>query len=275
MALFDIIAAIIFVLTSTILFNGRFRENRFLVLCAGAVALVSTYYLTRQLVDQLISERLPRQTSGPSSQPPSIPQFDATAIWAPSPDLDLYHYYGNNCHSNGISTGDCLVEAMKANGASPAAIEFSKQYERIGTLAGDSAYGYMSAFHELGAIDAATVVHPFLMDEQEQVVLVNGDPPIMTLVGSDWDDVLKSINFHSNPEFQKIFVQYPRAELWKVKGVVSSEMTRDGGESILVIWDIRNGCRACGEVGTARIWYTFDRQRRFKSAKLFTVARSP
>jgi formylglycine-generating enzyme required for sulfatase activity len=45
----EILAALFFVGSSGLLFSERFRKNRVLVLCAAALALTSTYYLTVQI----------------------------------------------------------------------------------------------------------------------------------------------------------------------------------------------------------------------------------
>jgi hypothetical protein len=50
----EIVAALIFVFSSGLLFNGRFRENYWAVGVAGAVALVSSYFLLESLIQRLI-----------------------------------------------------------------------------------------------------------------------------------------------------------------------------------------------------------------------------
>jgi hypothetical protein len=93
MAIFlDIVAALLFVGSSGLLFNARFRENAFLVICAGLIALASTYFLTRQIVeevvDEMISERLAKQQqvvpTAPQTAPPSnVPETAAPTTSGP------------------------------------------------------------------------------------------------------------------------------------------------------------------------------------------------
>lgn len=59
--LLELIAAFFFVASSGLFFNERFRSNRWLILCAGVVALASTYFLTEELIDRAISRRLEPQ----------------------------------------------------------------------------------------------------------------------------------------------------------------------------------------------------------------------
>jgi hypothetical protein len=53
-----IFAGILFVGSSGMLFNERFRSNKWLVLIAGCIALISTYLLTVQLVDLVLSRKI-------------------------------------------------------------------------------------------------------------------------------------------------------------------------------------------------------------------------
>jgi|SRR5208337_3785262 len=52
MILLDIIAAILFILSSGVLFNQKFRDNAFLVIMAGVIAIVSTYFLGEQILER-------------------------------------------------------------------------------------------------------------------------------------------------------------------------------------------------------------------------------
>jgi hypothetical protein len=52
---FEWIAAFLFVASSGLLFNSRFRQHTILSVIAGIIALVSTYFLTREIVDESIA----------------------------------------------------------------------------------------------------------------------------------------------------------------------------------------------------------------------------
>ncbi len=66
MWLWDVLAAALFVASSGLLFNKRYRENVYLLTLAGLVALVATYLMTKDIVTRIVDERLAAQTSAHS-----------------------------------------------------------------------------------------------------------------------------------------------------------------------------------------------------------------
>lgn len=66
----EIIAALLFVGSTGILFNDKFRKNRLLVLCAAAIALASTYLLTEQVVRAVVRQTLDQQSVARQNAPP-------------------------------------------------------------------------------------------------------------------------------------------------------------------------------------------------------------
>jgi hypothetical protein len=52
MPIVEIVAALLFVGSSGLFFNERFRKNRVLIAGAGIIALVSTYFLTVEIVNR-------------------------------------------------------------------------------------------------------------------------------------------------------------------------------------------------------------------------------
>jgi len=76
MLLGDVLSAFLFVASSGLLFNKKFRESRILVVCAGIIALASTYFLTRQIVEEVVSERL-QMLDGRSTEP-AAPEAKST-----------------------------------------------------------------------------------------------------------------------------------------------------------------------------------------------------
>ncbi len=73
LAIIELVAACFFVASSGLFFNERFRNSRLLVLCAGLIALVSTYFLTEELIDRAISRRLASESEQPAQQQPALP----------------------------------------------------------------------------------------------------------------------------------------------------------------------------------------------------------
>lgn len=87
MAFFDIIAGILFIVSSGFFFNERFRKNWFAVGVAGTIAVVSTYFLTQQMIEIAISEHLrnnPSVTNGSTQQKQDAPTASSSPKAAPA-----------------------------------------------------------------------------------------------------------------------------------------------------------------------------------------------
>jgi hypothetical protein len=72
MHLFEIIPALVFVLSSGLLFNKRFRENNFLVAIAGMIALVATYFLFEEVTNRIVKSHIEKQRDTPKPTPPDL-----------------------------------------------------------------------------------------------------------------------------------------------------------------------------------------------------------
>lgn len=84
----ELVAAFFFVASSGLFFNERFRTNRWLVLFTGLIALVSTYFLTEELIDRAISRRLEATSERPATPPESAAEVDTTtSAQQPSPEM--------------------------------------------------------------------------------------------------------------------------------------------------------------------------------------------
>jgi hypothetical protein len=64
LTLATVISALLFVLSSGLLFNERFRNNKWLMTVAGLLALVASYFLLEQIVDAVVSRRLQKEDPG-------------------------------------------------------------------------------------------------------------------------------------------------------------------------------------------------------------------
>ena len=83
MAPVEFIPAILFVLSSGLLFNQQFRENIVLVTIAGLIGLVSSYYLIVQITNDVVHRQLQEaQTQGNGALPtgPSTNQTKADPV---------------------------------------------------------------------------------------------------------------------------------------------------------------------------------------------------
>jgi hypothetical protein len=85
----EVIAAMLFVGSTGLLFNERFRSNHFLVFCAASIALVSTYLLTEQIVRQIVSKVLVEWDRDPPARSSAVPASPASKTDGTSPHVPM------------------------------------------------------------------------------------------------------------------------------------------------------------------------------------------
>lgn len=253
MPVIEIIGAILFVVSSGLLFNERYRQNILLVGVAGLIAVVSTTMLTWELIRWLDGNR----SSGDRSN-----DFGPAAIWTPPRDLDLYSKTGS-CRDI-----TCFLVVMRENGASPEAVAFSRTL-----YSATESMGYMSSFQEAGRVDVATVVDPGVMNEGFGYAFVNGEPKVLRLDLSNWQQSLNDLSaaLRGYGAYQTLMSRRPQATLWRVVDVSGWSTRINGGQTILVTWDLRDGCRGCEVLGTATFVYSFNREGAYEGVRITSL----
>lgn len=63
MIVFEILAALLFIGSSGVLFNAKFRTNVFLVTCTGLIAIISTCFLMKETVELVVNEEISKRLS--------------------------------------------------------------------------------------------------------------------------------------------------------------------------------------------------------------------
>ena len=157
---------------------------------------------------------------------------------------------------------DCFAQGMQNSGASPKAISFTRFF-------GDGAY--VRRFREAGRIDIAYVSRPFRLNENDGILLVNGEPPLV-----DVDDItlLPKERLEQDKSYGSIKKIFPRVTLWpgdrsaRYPSVVS---LADGGQSFSVPYGLRNFCHACEVLGTAFFSFDFDKGGKFTGTRFQRV----
>ncbi len=87
MPLLDVLAGLLFVVSSGIFFNERFRKNIALVVSAGCIAVISTFFLVEQLAGYS-SKPPPQQPQTNEATPGSSQQHDVVEVKKPAPLQD-------------------------------------------------------------------------------------------------------------------------------------------------------------------------------------------
>jgi len=158
--------------------------------------------------------------------------------------------------------GQCFVSFMQKHGASPQAVAFAKLTDNT---------GYLRAFRKVGPVDIAYVEYPFRANTNYGYLLVNGDPPIV-----DVDD-LKLIKeaLVKDSAYAKLLLRYPNAATWPEDRFSTElpivERLENGGQRFIVPYRITDLCRACKELGRAKLTFDFDANGKFLGVKMVSL----
>lgn len=184
----------------------------------------------------------------------------AAAIYRPNPAfLDEVR---TQCGSGADSFDTCFLKMLGKAGATKGAVDFARLIDEP---------GFMTKFKKVGPVDIAFTDLPFRANENSGVYLVNGTPKVVNI------DDLSAITgpmLEKNPRYMALKKKYPDIGLFmgeRTSGSIRTARLKDGKLQFTVLYRLTTGCRACEDVGTARIGFYFDRKGTFEGRKLIDV----
>jgi predicted secreted protein len=204
----------------------------------------------------------------PKSSAVENPPITSAAVWNPSPDA--LAAIRKKCGEAGDPgrQENCFLDEMKAAGASPEAIAFSKSVANRGVI-------YMRGFRQVERVDVAHIEYVFRANELDGVFLVNGDP---SPIDVDDDDLFPKSKLQANGAYAALAKQYPNISLWPGDRLDPKTPTLSnpgwGAQSLLVNYILRDGCHACTQIGTATVNFDFDNQGKFEGIRVASVVAS-
>ncbi len=159
------------------------------------------------------------------------------------------------CENRGGAFGQCFTDQMKAAGASPEALAFTR------LINGD---GYIQAFRPVGIVGVAAVVYPFRANENDGLYLVNGQPPAINI---DELQKLPSGQLDADPAYAALKGSHPNADLWPGDRSSPDSLlaltSADGSQQFIANYRVQAGCHACAVLGQAFFTFNFDQSGRF------------
>ncbi len=189
------------------------------------------------------------------------PSVGPDAVW--KPPADFRANVTAACASGDSNFAECFAGQMRVAGASAAALAF---LERTGNQ------GYLSAFVDAGKVDIAYAEYPFRANESAVVFLVNGEPSML-----DVDDLsrIDRKNLQANTTYAGILKKNPKLALFPGERRPGREPRalnlRNGGQRFVAVYELRDGCHACKNVGYARIGFDFDGEGKFLGTDVVQV----
>lgn len=201
---------------------------------------------------------------GESAEKPVVPavRIGPSAVWKAGPEfLDRVH---GKCGSLSIpNLGECFRGVMEESGASPAAIAFARRMDND---------AWMRAFRDAGKVGVAYVTYPFRANENNGVLLVNGDPDLI-----DVDDFVLPMKAEMEKDavYAGLARRFPEIGFWPGDRYSTDfpvvEELKGGGKRLHVGYALRNGCHACQEIGSAVFAFDFGADAKLKGTKLMKV----
>ncbi|HEY4950001.1 MAG TPA: protease inhibitor I42 family protein [Candidatus Acidoferrales bacterium] len=206
---------------------------------------------------------LAQEPAKPAPHP--VTRVGAAAVW--NPPADTLAALRLKCgEADPTHIERCFLNEMKAAGASPEALAFAE------SLATSLGVVYLRAFRHVERVDVAYIEYAFRANELEGVLLVNGNP---TPIDVDDDRFTIDAEMRKNAAYAALAEPYPHISVLpgdrfddKLPTVTSIGW---GTQSFLVQYTLRDGCRACAEIGTATVAFNFDTQGNFQSARVSNV----
>lgn len=157
----------------------------------------------------------------------------------------------------------CYIRLIERYGAKNEALAFIK-------LLGEP--GYMRAFKKAGPVDIAFVDFPFRANENNGCFLVNGKPGLINV--DDLTEITEEM-LKNSAEYAKLKKTYPDISLWIGErtgtGFVKAMGLGEGGVRFSLPYRLTEGCRACRDVGKAKIGFDFDAQGNFLGRKVIEL----
>lgn len=191
------------------------------------------------------------QTTGLGSSDATPSRIDAGAVWSGSTDA---------CRSDAPpGGGDCVVEAMRATGATPAAIAAAQR------LAAQDNPGYISAWDDQSGVGMATLEFPLRANTNQGTWLVDAEGRTIDVDADVLDDSARA-----GAQAKAFFDAHPDAAPFAPAQATGTAPLPNGGVRLLYATPLRS-CHACADQGTLTLGYDFDAQRRYVGRQVVEV----
>jgi predicted secreted protein len=168
--------------------------------------------------------------------------------------------------AQGDKLQDCFATEMKKAGASPAAVEFSKQLGEP---------GFVRDFKVAGPVDIAYVSYPYRANENQSWLIVNGTPPVIDVDNSKLV-MIAARALKNNSTYAGLAKAHPDASPWPGDRYSTEtpdvEMGANGGVHIIVNYRLREKCHSCAVLGHAWYSFEFDAKGIFAGARLMAIS---
>ena len=177
-----------------------------------------------------------------------------------SPGMQFLQGAHEACDADPPNLQKCFAEQMQKYGAKPEAVEFAK------TL-GEP--GFARDFKTLGPVDIAYVMYAYRANENQAILLVNGEPSPNDV---DNQKLLPLEDAHGNAAYAALAKEYPQISFWPGDRSGTDHpyamKSASGAQDFIVGYTLRNQCHACAVVGHEWFAFRFQPDGKFEKAEL-------
>jgi len=174
--------------------------------------------------------------------------FGPEAVW--HPDAGFRQSIISACANRGAGFADCFAEQMKTAGASAQALAFTHAIHDD---------GYMQGFRSLGPIAIAAVMYPFRANENNGLLIINGEP---SPIDVDALNKLPADEMKADTAYEALLKVDSNAALWPGDRASSDDLLAlafpDGSREIVAGYRVQAGCHACAVLGQAFFAFNFN-----------------
>jgi hypothetical protein len=184
----------------------------------------------------------------------------AAAIYTPSPAL--LNEVRTKCGGGPDSFDACFLKMLGKAGAPAAAVDFARLIDEP---------GFMTRFKRVGPVDIAYADLPFRANENSGAYLVNGYPGVVKI------DDLSAITapmLEKDSGYLALKKKYPDIGLFigdRTPGSIQPVRLKGGKIEFIAQFRLTTGCRACEDVGTARMGFLFNSKGAFEGRSLLDI----
>jgi len=177
--------------------------------------------------------------------------FGPQQVWQPSSTDTVVRLQRCEQHS-----WTCIRQVMEQDGASADAIAF---YRLTGW--------FLSGIQNTGAVQVGDVFVPWRANENAQLALLGGVPAVI------YPEVeAERLSIESLPAAEPLKSAYPDLMFWPSGPTFAGvEVTPDGGQRLVLLYRVLNGCRACEVVARARVGFDFTSDGAYQGARILDL----
>lgn len=152
----------------------------------------------------------------------------------------------------------CVGSSLKKWGASPAAIQFSKDIKNE---------GFLTVFQEKGVVDLGEVFYPFRANTNDAYVMLNGQPKIVST------EIQSIKGLEKDPQYKTLKKKYKNLEFWGTRAELVKVNKTKTGQDFLFNYALKDGCNACGTPWSAQVAFRFNPKGQFLGSQFIKIVK--